>query len=256
MKERTYHGRDGSIRVTTVTLGPESCTAGKVPGIRDVESLSKKLPSICSSIFEVIGSQQTESTYQRALKIDLEEAGSKVHMEPEIELMYKGQVVGTRRPDLILTMESGEKAVLELKAVDKMQHDHVKQIEYYMHHTGIHRGYLINFPHDTTFQAVDDKSFFSMKHLCGLIEKMDHWLKGMPTLRLRNDPQKRSVEIVEVYRRDMTAKEREDAVQRKRTEAATQPAGTFGRKQNGEWCTICIREGRYCRFHVDQQEKA
>jgi hypothetical protein len=45
-------------------------------------------------------------------------------------------------------------AVMELKAVSALTGEHVKQLEYYMHHFEIDTGYLINFPHITGFPEV------------------------------------------------------------------------------------------------------
>ena len=85
----SYDG--GSVCVAKLALD-DSVEHEKVPKISDLQSLSTNLP-----IFQQLGSQQLEAAYQRCLKIDLEEAGINVLMEPEIELTYKGQAVGTRR---------------------------------------------------------------------------------------------------------------------------------------------------------------
>ena len=45
--------------------------------------------------------------------------------------------------------------------------DHLKQLEFYMHHFDIHLGYLINFPHDTGFPDVDDTTTFLQEVLTG-----------------------------------------------------------------------------------------
>jgi GxxExxY protein len=226
-----------------------------IPKIQDLDSLSRHLPAICTSIFQQLGSQQTEATYQRCLKIDLEEAGIDVLLEPEIELLYKGQVVGTRRADLFLMLPSGEKAVMELKAVNSMTIDHMKQLEYYMEHIGLEQGYLINYPRDASFEAVDDKSSFTVRLLCGLMTKIEHLLTGTgPNLRLRNSPDKRQVEILEVARRVMSQEEME-AVTDKRKQEAERKSKTFGRTAKGEWCKTCIKEQRFCRYHKDQEVK-
>ena len=188
------------------------------------------------------------------MKIDLEEAGIDVLLEPEIELLYKGQVVGTRRADLVLIVPSDEKAVIELKAVNNMTVDHMKQLEFYMEHIGLERGYLINYPHDASFEAVDDKSSFTVRLLCGLMTKIEHLLTGTgPKLRLRNSPDKRQVEILEVARRVMSQEERETAADKRKQ--AGGKSKTFGRTAKGEWCKTCIKEQRFCRYHQDQEVK-
>lgn len=173
-----------------------------------MNSLSNRLPTICSTIFAHLGSQQTEATYQCCLKIDLEQAGVEVLLEPVMELLYKGQVVGTRRADLVLKLKSGKKVVVEFKAVDQMTCDHVKQLQFYAHHMGIHRGYLITFPHDSSFPSVEGDTF-SISHLCGMRNKLEHLILGGAgsNLRLRNSPGTRLVEILEMHGKSVTRKE-------------------------------------------------
>lgn len=223
--------------------------------IDDIVSLSECLGPLCADIFQQLGSQQTEATYQQCMKIDLEEAGVDVLLEPEIELLYKGKVVGCRRPDLVLLLRSGEKAVLELKAVDKMVADHMRQLEFYLHHTELTRGYLINFPHDPPFIAVDDKSQFRVKLLYGLTKKIEHLLSGRgPTLRLQNSPEKRQVEVLEVVRRSMTFEERNHAKSDISNISLVRPPGKFGITRGGEWCQTCIQIQRFCAQHQNQKE--
>lgn len=217
--------------------------------IPDVASLDVHLPAICSYIFEQIGSQQLEATYQRCLRIELEAVGVTVTMEPELHLTYKNVVVGTRRADLLLEMPSGETAIIELKAVNEMKLEHRKQLEYYLHHANVQKGYLVNFPHDSSFPSVDDKSSFTTKVLLGLKKKVEHLLGSGPSLRLRNCSKTRQVEVLEVTRKLMNEREQASA----RQEKQETPAPRFGVKANGEECTICIREQRFCRFHVGQK---
>jgi len=239
--------------ISRIPLDEPSLADGNVPSpsISDLSSLGRHLPSICSNIFQQIGSQQTEGTYQRCLATDLEICGvQEVLMEPEIALTYKGRVVGTRRPDLLLTLKSGETAIIELKAVSEMDISHMKQLEYYLHHCNVERGYLINFSHDSMFPAVDDKSSFRVVYLHGLMDKIKHLLIRGPSLRLRNSPKKREVEVLEVSAHQMDDKERSQATQQN----DTQPEMIrFGITQKGTPCKICIKEQQFCRLHKDQE---
>jgi GxxExxY protein len=94
--------------------------------------------------------QQCEATYQRCLKIDLKEAALAVELE-KISSSYKGNVVGTRRADLLVTTKKKEVAVIEVKAVHNISPNHVGQLQYYMDHFNIHQGYIVNFPHNEGF---------------------------------------------------------------------------------------------------------
>ena len=232
----------------------------------DVMTLSEHLPEICRTIFQQVGSQQTESTYQNCLIIDLEESGlHRVDSEPEIHLTYKNIVVGTRRPDLVVTDKHGRKAVLELKAVSEMTADHMQQLEFYLHYANIDIGYLINFPHDASFQSVDGESSFRVDWLAGLKSKMVNILsRGRgPTLRLRNSPDERDIEILKVTRRKLSPQERvqvvaakmkmEDSAMQGAPATATRPQGVFGITQKGLPCKICIKAQKFCKKHINQQ---
>eukprot|EP00529_Nitzschia_sp_RCC80_P032416 CAMPEP_0113499736 /NCGR_PEP_ID=MMETSP0014_2-20120614/31917_1 /TAXON_ID=2857 /ORGANISM="Nitzschia sp." /LENGTH=232 /DNA_ID=CAMNT_0000393951 /DNA_START=289 /DNA_END=987 /DNA_ORIENTATION=- /assembly_acc=CAM_ASM_000159 len=229
-------------------------------------TLSEHLPKICKTIFQQIGSQQTESTYQNCLLIDLEESGLlRVDSEPEIRLTYKNKIVGTRRPDLVVTDKHGRKAVLELKAVNEMTSDHMQQLEFYLHYANIDIGYLINFPHDASFQSVDGESSFRVNWVAGIKSKMVSILsRGRgPTLRLRNSPDMREVEVLEVTRRKLSPQERAQVAEaKKKMEAtviqaapatATRSQVEFGITKKGLPCKICIREQKFCRLHISQQ---
>ncbi|KAL3903766.1 MAG: hypothetical protein SGARI_005237 [Bacillariaceae sp.] len=208
------------------------------------------LPEICANIFQLIGSQQLEATYQRCLKIDLIEAGiPTVELEPEIQLTYKDQVVGTRRADILLELQSGESAILELKAVDDMSCDHMRQLEYYLHHTGVEKGYLVNFPHDCKYPRVDDKSSFKIYLLRGIAQKVENVLRGGFSLRLKNSPKKREVEVIAVTRKTMNESEQEAA----RLERSQQKPPKFGVKANGDPCQRCIDQGKFCYQHLNQK---
>jgi len=227
--------------------------------IKDIASLNEQLPKICTEIFQRIGSQQLEATYQRCLKIDLEEimGVKRVEMEPEIHLLYKGQVVGTRRADLWLELESGETAIIELKAVNEMNVQHMKQLQYYMHHANVNQGYLINFPHDDGFPNVEDRSKFRISYLWGFKERIENLLMG--GLWLRNAPEKRQVEVLKVTRRTLSLQEQEQMkkqvvmVAAQTTSMEEQRPRTYGITKNGTPCKICLKKGGFCHLHQYQR---
>ena len=127
-----------------------------IPPIPDSVGLEQHLPAICSNIYRILSSRQLEATYQNCLAADLKEAGVAVHSEVSINLLYKGRRVGSRQADLIVQTKDKEITILELKAVpqNKLSRDHLKQLQFYMHHFGVKNGYLINFPHDYGFPDV------------------------------------------------------------------------------------------------------
>jgi hypothetical protein len=58
-------------------------------------------------------------------------------------------------------------AVIEIKAVNALASDHLRQLEFYMAHFGIPIGYLINFNREYGFPGVDDNVFFEQIRLSG-----------------------------------------------------------------------------------------
>jgi GxxExxY protein len=121
-----------------------------VPSISDVASLDNPLTEICSNIFRAVGSRQREKTYHECLIVDLQIAGiTSVKSEVDIPLYYKGKKVGSRRSDLILkTLNDMQRVILEIKAVQALNAEHLEQLQYYMYLSNIDVGYLINFPTD------------------------------------------------------------------------------------------------------------
>lgn len=114
------------------------------------------LPDLVGAVCSALGPKNLEATYQRCLAIELLQMGVHVEQEVELYLTYKGHVVGTRRADMILTLASGEKCILELKALaSHCSRDNVNQLKYYMHHFRIGHGFLINFPHECGFPEVE-----------------------------------------------------------------------------------------------------
>lgn len=222
--------------------------AAMIPRIVDLDSLKENLPGICDDLFQQMGSQQLEATYQRGLVLDLQEAGVRTINEPILNLTYKGKVVGTRRVDLLLVLSSGETAIIELKAVNEMTLSHRKQLEYYLHNADVDLGYLINFPHDNMFPSVDDYASFRVRHLRGLVEKMQHLLTGGMTLRPRNSPKSRQVEVLEITRSLLTDKDREKAKQK------TPEQPRYGWTVNGTDCKKCVRKGGFCPLHLHQKQ--
>ena len=158
--------------------------------IRDLAGLDTHLPDICASIFAALSSRENEGTYQRCLTLDLQKAGVKVDQEVDITLMYKGSLVGHRRADLRLTTADGQRAIIEMKALVMVAPTHVRQLEFYMHHFCIDRGYLVNFPHESNvFPDVPEECLFVEERLSG----MDN-----PVRKDKSRLENRSVDVIKV----------------------------------------------------------
>jgi len=114
-------------------------------------------------------------------------------------VLHELRRMGKCRVDVWLQLATGETALLELKALHEMTLEHRRQLEYYMHHSGVHHGYLIDFPHDKGLESVDDQSHFDKSVLCELSKRVEDLLENSPALRLHNAF--RPVKIMELTRR-------------------------------------------------------
>ncbi len=100
---------------------------------------------IIKGCFEVIGRLGhgfAEGIYQRALTLELQEAGIQVDREVRFPVLYKGQEVGLFVADLI----ADRSVIIELKALDApLQPFHLGQCLNYMRVSAIPTGLVVNF---------------------------------------------------------------------------------------------------------------
>lgn len=106
--------------------------------------LSDLTGSIIGCALEVhneLGNGFQEVIYQRALEIELKEAGLHFARELEMEISYKGKVIGGRRVDFLVE----DQIMVELKAVIQLEDVHLAQAINYLEAYGLKIGLLINF---------------------------------------------------------------------------------------------------------------
>lgn len=236
-----------------------------VSEISTLDALDEQLPSICNSLFEILGRKNLEATYQRALCIDLEEYGIKVDSEVSIDIMYKNRIVGTRRADIIITLPNKERAVVELKAVANLNSEHLKQLEYYLVHFDISCGYLINFPHETGFPDLDySKHVFTQTNLSddkgcltdrktrshAIINDKPH------IIRLHKDTISADKIMDKFAKLNLVSNakvEKEPITGTNAYSPTKQTSRIYGITLKGTPCKLCINEGDYCKFHKNQR---
>jgi GxxExxY protein len=96
----------------------------------------------CFEVMRLIGHGFAESIYQKALTLELLDAGLQVDREVRFPVLYKGQEVGIFVADLIV--EGG--VIVELKALDaSLSPQHLGQCLNYMRVSAIPTGLVINF---------------------------------------------------------------------------------------------------------------
>jgi GxxExxY protein len=99
---------------------------------------------IIGSALEVhrgLGPGLLEATYERALRLELQNAGLAFVRQVTVPVLYKGVIVGEYRADLIVE----NKVVVEIKSVDRLVGLHEAQLLAYMRVLGLPTGLLLNF---------------------------------------------------------------------------------------------------------------
>ena len=104
-------------------------------------------------VHKTLGCGFQEKIYQRALDIEMHKQGLKFEREREMNILYDGEVIGTRRVDFFVE----QKIMVELKAVSVLDDLHLAQAMNYLEAYGLPLGLLINFgTRSLTFKRVYD----------------------------------------------------------------------------------------------------
>jgi GxxExxY protein len=116
----------------------------KNPSVKDGEALSRLTEKIIGCAIEVhrqLGPGLLEGTYEAALCIELNNAGLQHVRQPVFPVVYKGQVIGEYRLDLIVD----NAVVVKIKSVERFDPIFEAQVLTYLKVTGKKLALLINF---------------------------------------------------------------------------------------------------------------
>jgi GxxExxY protein len=108
------------------------------------KEMYKLTESVIGAAIEVhrhLGPGFLETVYQTALCAELDLRHIPFQKEVDIEISYKGCIVGAGRLDILVA----DRLVLELKAVEAFAQIHMAQLLSYLKATGLPLGLLINF---------------------------------------------------------------------------------------------------------------
>jgi len=103
--------------------------------------LSRKIIAAAFAVHKELGHGFVEKVYKNALAIELQETGVKCAVEVPLKVLYHGKVVGDYFADMVV----GDKIIVEVKAVSKLDSVHEVQLVNYLKATGLSVGLLINF---------------------------------------------------------------------------------------------------------------
>lgn len=92
-------------------------------------------------VHKVMGAGFQEVVYQRALELEMLQAGIDFGREVDMPIFYKGREVGLRRVDFLVA----DVVSVEIKAVSKLEDVHLAQAINYIEAFNLEIGLLINF---------------------------------------------------------------------------------------------------------------
>jgi len=104
------------------------------------KELSYKIMAAVFEVHNVLGPGFLERVYERALDKELGMRKISVETQKEINVSYKGEVVGSYYADMLVE----GKIIVELKAVEHLTRLHEAQLLNYLKATGIKLGLLVN----------------------------------------------------------------------------------------------------------------
>jgi len=105
------------------------------------KEITEKIIGSSMKVHAALGNGFQEVIYQRALQIEMEEAGLKFAREFNMPVYYKGRNIGERRVDFLVE----EIISVELKAILKLEPVHFAQARNYLEAYNLEVGLLINF---------------------------------------------------------------------------------------------------------------
>ena len=103
--------------------------------------LTAKIIGCAMEVHRILGNGFQEVIYQRALTIEMASQGLEFSREHEMDILYKGEHIGTRRVDFFVE----GKVMVEIKAVIQLEDVHLAQAINYLEAYGLNIGLLINF---------------------------------------------------------------------------------------------------------------
>jgi GxxExxY protein len=105
------------------------------------QELTREIIQAAQNVHNTLGYGFLEKVYHNALVLELLKMGLDIASEKPISVHYDGQIVGEYFVDIIVA----DKVILEIKAVQAVNHAHEAQLVNYLKATDIDVGLLLNF---------------------------------------------------------------------------------------------------------------
>jgi GxxExxY protein len=103
--------------------------------------VTEKIIGAAFAVYSELGYGFLENVYQKAMQVDLHQAGLKCEMECPIKVKYRNVIVGDFRADLLVD----DAVIVELKTAKNYSAEDEPQLLNELKATGIKVGLLINF---------------------------------------------------------------------------------------------------------------
>ncbi|HNU14415.1 MAG TPA: GxxExxY protein [Chitinophagaceae bacterium] len=120
------------------------------------KEITEKIIGSAMRVHAVLGNGFQEVIYQRALELEMEEAGLRFTRELSMPIHYKGRNIGERRVDFFVE----EKIMVKLKAIIQLEKVHLAQAKNYLEAYNVQVGLLINFGNiSLEFKRLENQKF-------------------------------------------------------------------------------------------------
>ena len=105
------------------------------------EKLSEEIIGVAMEVLNILKPGLDEKLYENALVIELRERGHKVEQQKKITVHFKGHLIGTLVPDMIVDGS----IVVDPKVVTAFNENHMAQMIGYLAKTKLDLALLLNF---------------------------------------------------------------------------------------------------------------
>jgi len=109
--------------------------------MNDAQRLSERVLKCAQNVSHELGAGFLERVYEKALCIELTEAGIPFQCQQPFMISYKGMDVGHYVADIVVA----DKLLIELKALSGFNKEHEAQVINYLRASGLTVGLLLNF---------------------------------------------------------------------------------------------------------------
>ncbi len=125
------------------------------------KEITEKIIGSSMKVHSILGNGFQEVIYQRALEIEMNEAGLRFAREFSMPIFYKGRNIGERRADFFVE----EKIMVELKAIIQLEKVHLAQAKNYLEAYNMQVGLLINFGSiSLEFKRLENNKYIERNH--------------------------------------------------------------------------------------------